>query len=50
MVAARIVTPLTHWRRYGEERGALMRAELESLTRGEPLSENLRECVEKGLA
>jgi len=50
MVAARIVTPLTHWRRYGEERGALMRAELESLTQGESLSENLRECVEKGLA
>lgn len=50
MVAARIVTPLTHWRRYGEVRGALMRAELQSIIEREALSDNLLECVEKSLA
>ena len=50
MVAARIVTPLTHWRRYGEARGALMRAELEAIMGRGGLSENLLECVSKSLA
>lgn len=50
MVAARIVTPLTHWRRYGITRGALMRAELKSIMELNHLSDNLTECVEKSLA
>ena len=49
MVAARIVVPLTHWRRYDSERGALMRAELEAMTREKKMSDNLLECVTKSL-
>lgn len=48
-IAARIVTPLIRWQRFDEQRQALMKAELERI-RTEPLSPNLFEVVEKGLA
>jgi len=50
MVAARMVDPLTHWRRVEARRGALMRAELEAMRARGGLSANLLECVEKSLA
>jgi len=49
-VAARMVDPLTHWRRVEARRGALMRAELEAMRARGGLSANLLECVEKSLA
>ncbi|RKQ97181.1 aminopeptidase N [Kushneria sinocarnis] len=48
-IAARMVTPLTRFRRFDEQRQQLMRAELERIRR-EPLSRNLYEVVEKALA
>ena len=50
MVAARMVDPLTHWRRVDSARAALMRAELEAMRGRGGLSANLLECVEKSLA
>jgi aminopeptidase N len=50
MVAARMVDPLTHWRRVDPARGGLMRAELEAIRARGGLSANLLECVEKSLA
>ncbi|QEL10754.1 aminopeptidase N [Kushneria phosphatilytica] len=48
-IAARMVTPLTRFRRFDEQRQRLMRAELERI-RQEPLSRNLYEVVAKALA
>jgi len=48
-IAARIITPLTRWRRYDETRQALMKTELERI-RAEELSPNVYEVVEKALA
>jgi aminopeptidase N len=48
-IAARIITPLTRWRRFDDERQALMKAELERIS-AEDLSPNVFEVVEKALA
>ncbi|ATJ81805.1 aminopeptidase N [Halomonas beimenensis] len=48
-IAARLVTPLTRWQRFDETRQELMKAELERI-RGEELSPNLYEVIEKALA
>ena len=48
-IAARIITPLTRWQRYDEQRQALMKAELERI-QAEELSPNVYEVVEKALA
>ncbi|TDO08680.1 MULTISPECIES: aminopeptidase N [Halomonas] len=48
-IAARLVTPLTHWARFDEDRQALMKGELERI-RAEKLSPNVYELVEKALA
>jgi aminopeptidase N len=48
-IAARIITPLTRWRRFDDQRQALMKAELERI-RAEDLSPNVYEVVEKALA
>ena len=47
-IAARIITPLTRWQRFDEQRQALMKGELERI-RGEDLSPNVYEVVEKAL-
>ncbi|WP_043530280.1 aminopeptidase N [Litchfieldella xinjiangensis] len=48
-IAARIITPLTRWKRFDESRQTLMKAELERI-RAEALSPNVYEVVEKALA
>ncbi|WAM47301.1 aminopeptidase N [Vreelandella venusta] len=48
-IAARLVTPLTRWQRFDEERQQLMRDELVRIKQ-EPLSSNVFEVVEKALA
>ncbi|MBE0488190.1 MAG: aminopeptidase N [Halomonas sp.] len=48
-IAARLITPLTRWARFDEQRQALMKAELERI-RAEDLSPNVFEVVEKALA
>ncbi|MCK0715460.1 aminopeptidase N [Chromohalobacter sarecensis] len=48
-IAARIITPLTRWQRFDEQRQALMKAELERI-RAEELSPNVFEMVERALA
>ena len=48
-LAARLVTPLTFWKRYDKERQQLMRATLERL-QGKELSRDLFEVVNKSLA
>ena len=48
-VAARLTTPLTRWRRYQPDRQRLMRAELERIAAGDPLSADLYEVVTKSL-
>ncbi|MFC7367537.1 aminopeptidase N [Vreelandella zhaodongensis] len=48
-IAARLITPLTRWQRFDEERQQLMRAELLRIKQ-EPLSSNVFEVVEKALA
>ncbi|WP_277810095.1 aminopeptidase N [Chromohalobacter canadensis] len=48
-IAARIITPLTRWQRFDEQRQALMKAELERI-RAEDLSPNVYEMVERALA
>ncbi len=47
-IAARIITPLTRWQRFDEQRQALMKAELERI-RAEDLSPNVYEMVERAL-
>jgi aminopeptidase N len=48
--AARLVPPLGRWRRFGEVRGARMRAELERLLASPGLSKDVFEQVSKSLA
>lgn len=48
-IAARLVTPLTRWQRFDENRQSLMRVQLERIKK-EPLSSNVYEVVEKALA
>ncbi len=48
-VAARMIAPLSRWRRYDEERQALMRAQLERIQRREKLSSDVGEIVAKSL-
>lgn len=48
-VAARMVNPLTAWRRYDNERQKLMRAQLELLLQDNQLSKDLYEIVSKSL-
>ncbi len=47
--AARLVPPLGRWRRFDEQRQALMRAELERIVRGEGLSKEVFEQASKSL-
>jgi aminopeptidase N len=49
-VAARLLTPLTRWRRYDETRQGLMRAELERILETASLSKDVREIASKSLA
>ena len=48
--AARLVPPLGRWRRFGHERGAKMRAELERLVATPELSKDVFEQASKSLA
>jgi aminopeptidase N len=48
-IAARLVQPLTSWRRYDSTRQALMKAQLERLAKTAKLSKNVYEIVEKSL-
>ena len=47
--AARMVPPLGRWRRFGPERGAKMRAELERILAAPGLSKDVFEQVSKSL-
>lgn len=47
--AARLVTPLGRWRRFDEERAAMMRTELERIADVEALSKDVYEQVTKSL-
>jgi len=49
-VAARVVSPLTDWKRQAEPRAAIMRAELERILARPGLSKGTFEKVSKGLA
>ena len=49
-VAARLLEPLGQWARYTPELGALMRAELERITKSPDLSKNVFELASKALA
>src|SRR5262249_16424590 len=48
-VAARLLQPLTEWARYKPELGALMRAELERISKAPELSKNVYELATKAL-
>ncbi len=48
-IAARLVSPLTAFRRHEPRRGALMRSELERVRAQEPLAKNVFEVVTKAL-
>ena len=50
MTAARLVEPLGGWRRYREDLGALMKAQLERIVAHKGLSKNVFELVSKALA
>jgi aminopeptidase N len=53
MVAARVIEPLTHWKRYDQQRSVLMRAELERILEGHEdgsISDNIKEYVLKSLS
>ena len=49
-VAARLVPPLGRWRRFAEDRAALMRGELERILRSPGLSKDVYEQASKSLA
>ena len=46
-IAARLLTPLTRWRKYDPQRGQLMLAQLERIKADEKLSKDVFEVVEK---
>ncbi len=48
-IAARMVTPLTHWARFDDQRQALMRAQLQRLHDKPAISKDLFEIVSKSL-
>ncbi len=48
-VAARMIGPLSRWRRYESDRQVLMRAQLERVRAQEPLSSDVGEIVQKSL-
>ncbi|WP_394242248.1 aminopeptidase N [Halopseudomonas laoshanensis] len=48
-IAARLLTPLTRWRKYDEARQALMKAELSRIIAAENLSPDVYEVVSKSL-
>jgi len=48
-VSSRSAGSLIQWRRYNEARGALMKAELEKLSKMKPISDDLFEVVSRGL-
>ena len=48
-ISSRIAGSLIQWRRYDENRGALMKAELEKLAAMKPISDDLYEVVSRGL-
>jgi aminopeptidase N len=48
-IAARLVTPLTRWKKYDEARQALMRAQLQRISEQEDLSKDVTEIVVKSL-
>ena len=49
-IAARMLTPLTQWRRYDEARQRLMRAQLERIGSHPSLSDDVKEVVDRSLA
>ena len=49
-IAARLVLPLTRWKKYGTTRQTTMRAELARIAEGTTLSRDLLEVVSKSLA
>ena len=48
-VAARMVTPLSRWRRYDDDRQQLMRKQLERIQERDGLSSDVAEIVQKSL-
>ena len=48
-VAARMVKPLTAWKRYDQNRQQLMKAQLERILQSKKLSEDVYELVKKSL-
>jgi len=48
-IASRLLTPLTQWRRYDDNRQALMKHQLERIASREGLSRDVAEIVEKSL-
>jgi aminopeptidase N len=48
-ISSRMAGSLIQWRKYNEERGALMKAELEKLAEMKPISDDLFEIVGRGL-
>lgn len=49
LIAARMVTPLTDWRRYDEGRQALMQTQLETILKHKKISKDVYELVSKSL-
>ena len=49
-MSARILAPLTNWKRYDGKRQKLMRAELERILLVDKLSKNVYELVSKSIA
>jgi len=49
-VAARLVPPFGRWRRFAEDRAALMRGELERILKAPGLSKDVYEQASKSLA
>ena len=48
-ISSRMAGSLIQWRKYNEERGALMKSELEKLAEMKPISDDLFEIVQRGL-
>ena len=48
-ISSRMAGSLIQWKKYSEERGALMKIELEKLAEMKPISEDLFEIVSRGL-
>ena len=49
-IASRLVTPLTKWRKFGQDRAELIKAQLERLISEPKLSKDTYEIVTKSLA